>query len=225
MTWEEIFNQIKDKKYFVDLLKFIDEEYKNKIIFPDKENIFNAFKFTKFDDVKVVIFGQDPYPNPNQAMGLAFSVKDGIKLPPSLKNIYREIIAETNYDGMFPVSGDLTYLAKQGVLLLNSILTVEANKPLSHDIKEYDLLFKDILKFLDETNNSIVFMLRGTKAKKYKKYLKNPNHLIIEANHPSPLSSNRGGWFGSNCFLTANKFLKEHNCKEIEWINKQEFLF
>lgn len=220
-SWEEVFNDISKKDYFKSLMSFLDEEYSNKTIFPPRELIFNAFKLTPLANVKVVIFGQDPYPNPNEAMGLAFSVNKGIKVPPSLVNIFKEIKKEFNIELELPKDGDLTYLAKQGVLLLNSYLTCEAHHPLSHKINEYKLLFKDILNVLNKIQRPIVFMLWGNSAKSYKKYLLNPKHLIVETNHPSPLSANRGGWFDSGCFIKVNDFLKENNQNPIDWFPKQ----
>ena len=216
-SWEEVFNEISKKNYFKSLMSFLDEEYSSKTIFPPRELIFNAFKLTPLNEVKVVIFGQDPYPNPNEAMGLAFSVNKGIKVPPSLVNIFKEIELEYNIEAELPKNGDLTYLAKQGVLLLNSYLTCVAHHPLSHKSEEYKLFFKDILNVLTKIHRPIVFMLWGNSAKAYKKFLLNPNHLIIETNHPSPLSANRGGWFNSGSFIKANEFLKENNLKQIDW--------
>ena len=216
-SWEEVFNEISKKSYFKALMSFLDEEYSKKTIFPPKELIFNAFKLTPLNKVKVVIFGQDPYPNPNEAMGLAFSVNKGIKVPPSLVNIFKEIKIEYNIQSDLPKNGDLTYLAKQGVLLLNSYLTCVAHHPLSHESEEYKLLFKDILSVLTKIHQPIVFLLWGNSAKAYKKFLLNPSHLIIETNHPSPLSANREGWFNSNCFIKANEFLKENDLNEINW--------
>ena len=196
----------------------MDKEYENKIIYPPKDEIFNAFKLTDFNNVKVVIFGQDPYPNPGEAMGLAFSVREGIKLPPSLQNIFKEIYNEYEISKDLPKSGDLTYLAKQGVLLLNSYLTVEAHKPLSHQKDEYRELLIDIISILNRIHKPIVFMLWGGNAKKYRKFLTNPFHKVIETNHPSPLSANRGGWFGSGCFKETNQYLRENNVEEIRWV-------
>lgn len=224
MTWKEFFSEIKKKDYYQKLQSFIDNEYQKKVIYPPKSDIFKAFELTPVDEIRVVIIGQDPYPNEGQATGLAFSVRDGMLLPPSLKNIYKEIINEYKPDGLMPKSGDLEYLAKQGVLLVNPVLTVEAKKPLSHDIKEYELLFKNILEFIDSIDRPLVFMLWGNKAKKYKKFIKNPKHLIIETNHPSPLSANQGGWFNSNCFTNANKFLKENDINEINWVKEDPTL-
>ena len=216
--WNKGFEEIAKKDYFIKLTNFLDEEYANKTIYPPRDLIFNAFKLTPLEKVKVVILGQDPYPNPNQAMGLAFSVNEGILLPPSLKNIFKEIYLEYGVDKELPKSGDLTYLAKQGVLLLNPYLSVIAHHPLSHKIKEYDYLFKDIMFELNSLNRPIVFLLRGNNAKKYDKLLKNPKHLVIKTSHPSPLSANQGGRFNSNCFKNTNEFLKQNGESEIQWI-------
>lgn len=216
--WNIVFSEIEKKEYFNKLMSFLSFEYENKTIYPPKEDLFNAFKYTKLQDVKVVILGQDPYPNPNQAMGLSFSVREGIPLPPSLKNIFKEIISEFNLNIDLPTSGDLTYLAKQGVLLLNPYLTVVAGHPLSHKIKEYDMFFKDIMSALNERKNPTVFMLWGNNAKKYHKFITNPKHLVIETSHPSPLSANQGGWFNSGCFLKTNEFLSKNNLEPIKWI-------
>lgn len=218
-SWEDIFEEISKKDYFLSLMKFINEERSKYIIFPPQDEVFNAFKMTPFKNIKVVIFGQDPYPNVNQAMGLSFSVKEGVKIPPSLKNIFKEIDIEFNKSTLH-FDGDLTYLAKQGVLLLNPILTVREKAPLSHDNELYRLLFKDIVHYIEENDNHIVYLLWGNKASKYAKYITNKNHLVIKTNHPSPLSANRGGWFNSNCFIKCNEFLNENNIEPIDWIKK-----
>lgn len=217
--WNNVFEEITKKDYFIKLTNFLDEEYAKKTIYPPRELIFNAFKLTPLEKVKVVILGQDPYPNPNQAMGLSFSVREGVALPPSLKNIFKEIINEFNLNTTLPTSGDLTYLAKQGVLLLNPYLTVVAGHPLSHKIKEYDMFFKDIMSFLNNRNTPTVFLLWGNNAKKHHKFITNPKHLVIETSHPSPLSANQGGWFNSGCFLKANEFLLNNNLEPIKWMN------
>lgn len=216
--WNSIFDKIDKKPYFKNLMDFLSNEYRHKVIYPPIQDLFNAFKFTPYQDVKVVILGQDPYPNPHQAMGLAFSVREGIVFPPSLKNIFKEIMNEYHIQGDLPTSGDLTYLAKQGVLLLNPYLTVIAGHPLSHKIKEYDLFFNDIMGELNTIDRPVVFLLRGNNARKYHKLLNNPKHLVIETSHPSPLSANQGGWFNSNCFLKTNEFLKRNNVEEIKWL-------
>ncbi len=216
--YEEILKYIEDLPYYFELKSFLDEEYSKYIIYPKRENIFNAFKLIEENNIKVVIIGQDPYSNENQANGLAFSVNNGVSLPPSLRNIYKEIENEFNKK-MDYSNGDLTYLAKQGVLLLNTILTVRAKTPLSHNNSLYKKLFLDIMKYLDSIDNNIVFMLWGNNAKAYKKYINNKKRLVIMTNHPSPLSANRGGWFNSGCFIKANEYLINSNIEPIDWLN------
>ena len=217
MTWEEVFEKIKEKDYSKRLHAFLDEEYKNHTIYPARENMFNAFKLTPLANVKVVIFGQDPYHEPGQAMGLAFSIPDNIKTPPSLINIYKEIEIEYN-TVIYNKGGDLTYLAKQGVLLLNTILTVREHLPMSHNIKEYAEFNEDIISVLNSIDQPIVFLLWGGPAKKLGKYLTNKNHLVLLATHPSPLGANQGGWFNSNIFKKTNEFLVKNGVKPINWI-------
>lgn len=215
-TWNEFFKSIQTKDYAVSLHKFLALEYQNYICYPPRDLLFNAFRLTPLKEVKVVIIGQDPYHEPNQAMGLSFSVPRGVATPPSLINIYKEI--QNEYGVTIDMrNGDLTYLANQGVLLLNSILSVRAHEPLSHNIKEYEQFFQDVLDTLSQRNQPIVFMLWGGSAKKYKKYLHNPNHLILESAHPSPLAANRGGWFGNNHFKLCNEYLRKNGVKEIKW--------
>lgn len=218
MEWNDFFNEIKNKEYFKNLNNFLDEEYKNRIIYPPRDEIYNAFKLCSLSSLKVVIIGQDPYFNKNQAMGLAFSVKEGVKLPPSLENIYKEIEFEFN-SIMNYQSGDLTYLSKQGVFLINPILTVIEGKPLSHNIKEYQLFFKDLMMFIDKIDKPIVFILWGNKAKSYEKYILNKNRLIIKTTHPSPLGANKGGFFNTDMFKKTNEYLKKHGINEIIWGN------
>ena len=215
-SWKDFFEKEKEKAYFRKLEEFLDNEYKNKVIYPPRDLVFNAFSLCPLDKIKVVIIGQDPYHEPGQAMGLSFSVPSTCKVPPSLKNIYKEIEDDCN-EIFFNKDGDLTYLANQGVLLLNSILTVEQGKPLSHNIKEYETLYHNILKELDELDYPFVFMLWGGNAKKQSVYLKNPKHLVLCANHPSPLSANRGGFFGCKHFSKANQFLIQNGIEPIIW--------
>ena len=217
MSWEEVFKTIKSKDYAIRLSSFLDEEYKNHVIYPERKNMFNAFKLTPLEEVKVVIFGQDPYHEPGQAMGLAFSVPDNIPTPPSLINIYKEIENEYN-TVIFNKGGDLTYLAKQGVLLLNTILTVREHLPMSHNIKEYNLFMQDIIEVLNSLDQPIVFLLWGAAAKKLAVHLTNKNHLILTATHPSPLGANQGGWFNSQIFLKTNDFLVKNCVKPIDWV-------
>ena len=216
-TWAEFFKNIQNKEYSINLHKFLDKEYANNVCYPPRKLLFNAFQLTPLKDVKVVIIGQDPYHEPGQAMGLSFSVPETVKVPPSLINIYKEIADE--YDTRINMeSGDLTYLAKQGVLLLNSILSVRAHEPMSHNIKEYEYFFKDVLEVLDKQKHPLVFMLWGSSARKFKTLLHNPSHLILESAHPSPLAANRGGWFKNNHFRLANEYLKKNKVMPIDWI-------
>ena len=217
MTWEEVFQSIKSKEYASRLSCFLDEEYKNHKIYPPRDKMFNAFKLTPLENVKVVIFGQDPYHEEGQAMGLSFSVPDNIKTPPSLINIYKEIENEFN-TVIYNKGGDLTYLAKQGVLLLNTILTVREHLPMSHNIKEYNLFMQDIIEVLNSLDQPIVFLLWGGPAKKLATHLTNKNNLILTATHPSPLGANQGGWFNSGIFVKCNDFLVKNGVKPINWI-------
>ena len=221
-TWKDFFEQEKQKEYYISLKRRVMEEYQKGIVYPPYDLIYNAFKITPFSEVKVVLIGQDPYHNPGQAMGLSFSVPDGFPLPPSLKNIYKEI--ESEYQIEVNQSGDLTYLAKQGVLLLNSILTVRKNTPLSHQGYGYEILIENILKKLNESDSPIVFLAWGNSAKKLMKYVDNPRHLILYSAHPSPLSAYQG-FFGNNHFKLTNEFLLKNRLTPIEWIKKEIRLF
>ena len=217
-TWSEFFKQIQNEEFCEKLNKFLNKEYQDYTCYPPRELLFNAFKLTPLDKVRVVIVGQDPYHEPGQAMGLSFSVPKGIKVPPSLVNIYKEIAGE--YDCKMDFStGDLTYLAKQGVLLLNSILSVRAHQALSHNNEEYRLFLSKVLEVLDHQKQPIVFLLWGGPARKLKAYLHNPSHLILECIHPSPLAANHGGWFGNGHFKKTNEYLRKNGMKEIKWAN------
>lgn len=216
-SWNKFFSEVKTKDYSKSLSEFLDYEYAHETIYPIRENLFKAFDLTCEDNVKVVIVGQDPYHEPGQAMGLSFSVPTGTKLPPSLVNIYKEI--NNDLGVQMRNDGDLTYLAKQGVLLINAYLSVRKGQPLSHHRKEYELFMVDLMKYIDNLDQPIVFLLWGNFAQKYEKYLQNPNHLILKATHPSPLGANHGGWFNMHQFSSTNKFLKSHNCEEINWQN------
>ena len=218
-TWSEFFKDQQNKDYSIRLHKFLDGEYENHVCYPPRKFMFRAFELTPLDKVKVVIIGQDPYHEEGQAMGLSFSVPKGIKVPPSLINIYREI--ENEYGVTINKNdGDLTYLTNQGVLLLNSILSVRASQALSHNIEEYEEFFIEVLTTLDKQFRPMVFLLWGGYARKLKKYLHNPDHLILECAHPSPLSANHGGWFGNNHFMLANAYLRKNHLKEINWTKK-----
>ena len=217
-TWDNFFEVEKKKPYWKTLESFWDEQYASKIVFPKRELIFNAFSFTPLSEVKVVVIGQDPYHEVGQAMGLSFSVPNSCKVPPSLINIFKEI--EIEYGKPCDKLGDLTYLAKQGVLLANTILTVEEGKPMSHKIKEYSIFMRNLMGFLDNLEQPIVFMLWGGHAQKYEQYITNPKHLVIKRTHPSPLGANQGGWFNQNTFKECNEFLNKNNVKTIEWCNR-----
>ena len=217
-SWNEFFKEIQSEDFCESLNKFLNKEYAEYTCYPPRELLFNAFRLTPLDKVRVVIVGQDPYHEPGQAMGLSFSVPKGIRVPPSLVNIYKEIAQE--YDcQMNYSSGDLTYLAKQGVLLLNSILSVRAHQPLSHNNEEYKKFLASVLEVLDHQKHPIVFLLWGGPARKLKGYLHNPSHLILECIHPSPLAANHGGWFGNNHFKLANKYLEDNGDEPIKWSN------
>ena len=215
-TWKEFFNEVAHKEYSDELNHFLNVEYAGGTIYPPRDKMFNAFKLTPLADVKVVIVGQDPYHEPGQAMGLSFSVPQGVKVPPSLINIYKEIERETGVK-MDMNNGDLTYLAKQGVLLLNSILTVRAHQPMSHNIEQYHLFLEDVLTVLDKQYRPMVFLLWGGPARKLKRYLHNPSHLILECCHPSPLAANHGDWFGNGHFLKSNAYLVQNGTSPIKW--------
>ena len=215
--WQGLFNDISNKEYAKSLRAFLDEEYARNTVYPPRDMVFQAFKLTKPSDLKVVIIGQDPYHNPGQAMGLSFSVPRGLDLPPSLVNIYKEIEKDIGIK-MNYANGDLTPWAKQGVLLLNAYLTVQADKPLSHKRKEYDDFIADTMAYLDKLEQPMVLMLWGGFAKKYKSMIHRQNHLILEAAHPSPLSANRGGWFGMRLFSKCNNYLEENGVDSIDWL-------
>ena len=218
-TWNEFFKKLQNEEFCLKLNDFLNKEYRDYTCYPPRELLFNAFRLTPLDKVKVVIVGQDPYHEPGQAMGLSFSVPKGIKVPPSLVNIYKEIAQEYNAKMNFS-SGDLTYLAKQGVLLLNSILSVRAHQAMSHNTNEYKMFLASVLEVLDKQTTPIVFLLWGGPARKLKGYLHNPSHLILECIHPSPLAANHGGWFGNNHFKKANEYLVANGANPIHWRNQ-----
>lgn len=198
---------------FKDLMIKIKKEYSNKTIYPLYENIFNALKETSYKETKVVIIGQDPYHEPFEAHGYSFSVKEGIKMPPSLKNIFKELKNDLNINNN---KSDLTKWAKEGVLLLNSILTVEEHLPLSHKKFNWEYFTDNIIKILNNKESPIVFVLWGNFAKKKKILITNKKHLVIESSHPSPLSS-YNGFFGSKPFSKINKFLIKNKIKPINF--------
>ena len=213
-SWDKVLKEMFDSKEYQAFFQKIENEYQNKIIYPKKENIYNALKLTPYENVKVVIVGQDPYHGENEAHGLSFSVQSGIKLPPSLKNIYKEILNDLNI--VEPNCGDLTSWAKEGVLLLNSVLTVEKDKPASHAKIGWNKYTDYIIQKINEKEKPVVFILWGNFAKTKKELITNPKHLIITSAHPSPFSA-RNGFFESKPFSKTNEFLKENNIKPINW--------
>ena len=213
-SWDNVLKEMFDSKEYQAFFQKIDNEYQNKIIYPKKENIYNALKLTPYENVKVVIVGQDPYHGENEAHGLSFSVQKGIKLPPSLKNIYKELLNDLNI--VEPNCGDLTSWAKEGVLLLNSVLTVEKDKPASHAKIGWNKYTDYIIQKINEKDKSVVFILWGNFAKTKRELITNPKHLIITSAHPSPFSA-RNGFFESKPFSKTNEFLKENNIKPINW--------
>lgn len=212
--WDSVLADEFKKDYFLEIKDFVDEEYESKTVYPPYEEIFNAFKLTPLSDVKVVILGQDPYHEPGQAHGLAFSTPEGRPIPRSLKNIFKEINEE--YDYPVPESGCLESWAKQGVFLLNTVLTVEKGNANSHSKCVWQTFTDNVIKILDGQAQPIVFLLWGKQAEKKKELINNPNHLVLVTSHPSPFSARRG-FFGSNHFKLANEFLKENKKEEIDW--------
>ena len=213
-SWYELLKDEFEKDYFLKLRKFIKNEYKTKQIFPNPKNIFKAFELTPVNDVKVVILGQDPYHGPNQAHGLAFSVQEDIKIPPSLSNIYKELYDDLN----IPIkrSGNLESWAKQGVLLLNSVLTVESGKANSHKNIGWEKFTESVISLISKKKEILVFLLWGSYAHKKEDFIESNNHLILKSVHPSPLSA-YNGFFGCKHFSKTNNFLKKNNIKEIVW--------
>lgn len=202
------------KEYFIKLTEYINKEYEDKIIYPIKEDIFKSMELTGYEDVKVVILGQDPYHGENEAHGLSFSVKKNIKVPPSLKNIYKEL--NSDLGTYIPNNGYLEKWAKQGVLLLNSVLTVEKDKPGSHRKKGWEIFTDTVISKLNEREKPIVFILWGNYAKDKEKYITNTQHLVLTSPHPSPFSA-RTGFFGCKHFSKTNEFLKQEGEEEIDF--------
>ena len=210
------------KEYFLELRKFIDNEYKTKTIYPKYENIFRAFNLLPLDKVKVVIIGQDPYHGANQANGLAFSISPGVKIPPSLKNIYKELMDDINC--AMPINGELEKWAKQGVLLMNTVLSVEASLANSHKNRGWEIFTDTVIAKISHEFDNIVFILWGGPAQKKEAFIDVQKHLILKAPHPSPLSAYRG-FFGSKPFSKTNDYLQLHGKKKIDWtLNSQQTL-
>lgn len=212
--WDEILDEEYHKDYFRVLVDFINQEYQTKTVYPLKSRILRSLALTNYDDVKVVILGQDPYHGEGEANGLAFAVSNGIKLPPSLQNIYKELYSDLG----IPIAsvGNLECWANEGVLLLNSVLTVEKDKAASHKGKGWENFTDAIIKKINEKDTPVVFILWGNFARSKKVLITNPNHYVVESTHPSPFSAYHG-FFGSKPFSKTNEFLKKNNIKEIDW--------
>lgn len=208
-----LIEQEKEKAYFQSLFRHLDLIQKRETIYPPLKDVFKALSLTPFEEVKIVILGQDPYHKKNQANGLCFSVNKGVKLPPSLENIYKEITLEYGFE--MPNHGDLTEWAKRGVLLLNTILTVSESKPLSHQGLGWEKFTDEVIKLLQE-KQFLIYILLGNHAQSYEKKITNKNHVILKTSHPSPLSSYRG-FLGSNIFKKANQALKERGIPTVDF--------
>ena len=213
-SWQKELSNEFEKEYFYQLREFIHQEYRTKIVYPQAKNIFAAFDLCPYDSVKVVIIGQDPYHEQGQAHGLCFSVQEGCMLPPSLRNIYKEIADDLGQP--LQTSGDLTRWAKQGVLLLNATLTVEAHKAGSHQNRGWEQFTDSVIKILAEKKDNLVFILWGSYAQQKGKFIDSTKHLVLKAPHPSPLSSYRG-FFGCKHFSLTNDFLQSKGIKPIDW--------
>jgi uracil-DNA glycosylase len=214
-NWKNILKDEFEKPYFESLISFVKSEYKNYSCYPKGSDIFKAFEFCPLDQTKVVIIGQDPYHGPGQAHGLSFSVPKGVPIPPSLLNIYRELKEDLNLE--MPSHGNLENWARQGVLLLNATLTVRAHEAGSHQNKGWEIFTDEVIKSLSAEKTGIVFLLWGGFAKKKAKQIDASKHHILTSGHPSPLSANRGYWFGNKHFSQTNHLLKEQNKRPVEW--------
>lgn len=215
--WQELLRRELQNPEFLQFKEWLAKEYEHKTIYPKWDNIFAALNAVRLKDVKVVIIGQDPYHQPNQAHGLSFSVQNGINLPPSLRNIFKEL--HSSVGGSLRTDGNLTDWTEQGVLLLNAVLTVEHGIPGAHEkLGEWQKITKKVVEIVSEQNEGVVFMLWGGFAKKFGSVVNSQKHLVLTANHPSPMSANRGGWFGNNCFKLANEYLASKHKKTINWL-------
>lgn len=216
-SWKPFLETEFQKQYFKDLMAFVTNEYGTNTCFPPEEAIFNAFNYCHFNDVKVVIIGQDPYHDHGQANGLCFSVADGVKHPPSLVNIFKEI--ETDLGIPYPESGNLENWAKQGVLLLNATLTVRAHQAGSHQKKGWETFTDAVIRMISERKENVIFLLWGGFAKKKVKLIDAKKHIVLSSGHPSPLSANRGYWFGNKHFSKVNENLKILGKETLKWQN------
>lgn len=215
-SWKTILSEEIEKPYFIDLMKNVEEEYQNHVCFPPKELIFSAFDYCSFNDLKVVIIGQDPYHGDGEANGLCFSVNDNVKIPPSLRNIFREIASDLDLI-MMPTSGNLEHWAKQGILLLNASLTVRKDQANSHKHLKWNVFTDAAIQKISDEKENVVFLLWGSFAHKKGLKIDRTKHLVLESGHPSPMSANQGKWFGNKHFSKVNEFLKSKGKAEIQW--------
>lgn len=214
-SWKVLLKDEFEKPYFSELIHFVKNEYASNRIFPQGKLIFNAFNHCPVDKTKVVILGQDPYHGPGQAHGLSFSVPEGIEQPPSLQNIFKEI--HNDLGTPVPASGNLERWSDQGVLLLNATLTVRAHQAGSHQNKGWETFTDAVIRLIAEKKEHLVFLLWGSYAQKKGAFIDTTKHLVLKSVHPSPLSANRGGWFGNHQFSRTNQYLIEHGLTPIEW--------
>jgi uracil-DNA glycosylase len=216
-SWQTVLSDEIEKSYFQDLIQAVDQEYQNSTCFPPKDLIFSAFNNCSLENLKVVIIGQDPYHGEGEANGLCFSVNDSVKIPPSLRNIFREM--NTDLESIFfPTSGNLESWAKQGVLLLNASLTVRKDSPNSHKHLKWNIFTDAVIQKISEEKENVVFLLWGSFAQKKGAKIDRTKHLVLESGHPSPMSANQGKWFGNRHFSQANEYLKNHNLGVIDWL-------
>ena len=221
-SWREKLKDEMDESYYRELVDKVQKEYEKETCYPPEDKIFNALNLCPFDKVKVVIMGQDPYFNPGQAMGLSFSVPDGVQLPPSLKTLYRAL--GINLNGINQPSGDLTRWAEQGVLLLNTVLTVREKQAKSHHKYKWQLFTDAVVRALNKEREHIVFMLWGRIAQRKERFIRTDNgrHMVLKAIHPSPAVRRKGEWNGKEHFTCCNKYLDEHKIAPIDWMNVSE---
>ncbi|MDQ3392620.1 MAG: uracil-DNA glycosylase [Bacteroidota bacterium] len=213
-SWKHLLNQEFNKPYFIDLIKFVKNEYKEHEVFPPGKEIFNAFNFCPFDSLKVVIIGQDPYHGKGQAHGLCFSVREGVRVPPSLANIFKEIKDDLNKEA--PKDGSLERWARQGALLLNAALTVRSNQAGSHQARGWEQFTDTVIKVVSDNKEGVVFMLWGAYAQKKSMLIDADKHLVLQSAHPSPFSAHKG-FLGNKHFSNANAYLKSNGKEEIDW--------
>ena len=212
--WDALLQDQFSQEYYLQLRRFLKEEYRTKTVYPDMYDIFNALRYTSYSQVKAVILGQDPYHGPGQAHGLCFSVQKGVNPPPSLQNIFKELQDDVGF--RIPNHGELTEWTKQGVLLLNTVLTVRQGAPNSHKGKGWEIFTDRVITLLNERETPMVFLLWGANAKAKRALITNPNHLVLTSVHPSPLSAHHG-WFGCKHFSKTNAFLQAHGQAPIDW--------